>query len=167
MQKISMSKWLLAAGVAVAVVAVAPQSGFSAGDPPKCPKGKDCRSDNPTGDDQTYNLGYWQAKSGAYDAAISTLRSAKNPADPRIQTMIGFSLRKLGRIDEAMGYYRSALSINPNLTNTRQYLGEAFLQIGQPAKAKEQLTEIAKRCSVACEDYRLLAEAIAKAETAG
>jgi len=169
MQKLFAPTWLLAAGIGFAASMLAPQTSFSAGDPPKpCPKGKDeCRSENPTGDDQVYNLGYWQAKSGAYEAAIATLGSAKNSADPRIQTMIGFSLRKLGRVDEALGYYRAALTANPNLTNTRQYLGEAFLQIGQPAQAKEQLAEIAKRCGVACEDYRLLADEIAKAGIAG
>ena len=90
--------------------------------------------------------------------------AARNQADPRIQTMIGFSLRKLGRIDEAMGYYEKVLAAHPDRTTTRQYLGEAFLQKGEPAKAKEQLAEIAKRCGVACEDYQLLADEIAKFE---
>ena len=79
--------------------------------------------------------------------------------------MIGFSLRKLGRIDEAMGYYQKVLAAHPDRTNTRQYLGEAFLQKGEPAKAKEQLAEIAKRCGIACEDYQLLADEIAKFES--
>ena len=78
--------------------------------------------------------------------------------------MIGFALRKLGRVDEAMGYYEKVLAAHPDRTNTRQYLGEAFLQKGEPAKAKEQLAEIAKRCGVACEDYQLLADEIAKFE---
>ena len=78
--------------------------------------------------------------------------------------MIGFSLRKLGRVDEAMGYYHKVLAAYPDRTTTRQYLGEAYLQIGEAGKAKEQLAEIAKRCGVACEDYRLLADEIAKFE---
>jgi predicted Zn-dependent protease len=63
-----------------------------------------------------------------------------------------------------MGYYQKVLAAHPDRTNTRQYLGEAFLQKGEPAKAKEQLAEIAKRCGVACEDYQLLADEIAKFE---
>ena len=78
--------------------------------------------------------------------------------------MIGFSLRKLGRVDEAMEYYLKVLAAYPDRTTTRQYLGEAFLQIGEPGKAKDQLAEIAKRCGTACEDYQLLADAIAKFE---
>ena len=42
------------------------------------------------------------------------------------------------------------------------------LRDGEAGKAKEQLAEIAKRCGVACEDYQLLADEIAKFEkTAG
>ena len=78
--------------------------------------------------------------------------------------MIGFSLRKLGRVDEAMEYYQKVLAAYPDRTTTRQYLGEAFLQIGDPGKAKDQLAEIGKRCGTACEDYQLLADEIAKFE---
>ena len=63
-----------------------------------------------------------------------------------------------------MGYYHRVLAAHPERTTTRQYLGEAFLQIGEPGKAKEQLAEIGKRCGVACEDYQLLADEIAKYE---
>ena len=67
-----------------------------------------------------------------------------------------------------MGYYQRVLAAHPDRTTTRQYLGEAFLQIGDPGRAREQLAEISKRCGVACEDYQLLADEIAKYErTAG
>jgi predicted Zn-dependent protease len=115
-------------------------------------------------DEQIYSLGYWQAKGGAYTEALQTLQTASNQSDPRIMTMMGFALRKLGRMDEAMGYYAKVLAADPARTTTRQYLGEAFLQLRQPAKAKEQLAEIARYCGQACEDYQLLSEAIAHFE---
>jgi predicted Zn-dependent protease len=167
---------------ALAVFAFAPETGFAAGDQPATvapkpkPKAKaktktktKPKADSKTksgslSDDQIYALGYWQAKGGAWDRALATLRSAGNQADPRIQTMIGYSLRKLGRVDEAMGYYLAALATDPNRTTTREYLGEAFLEINQPGMAKEQLAEIAARRGTACEDYQLLAEEIAKFE---
>lgn len=110
--------------------------------------------------DAIYAAGYWAAKRGSYAEALDHLRSAPNQADTRVQTMIGFSLRKLGHVDEAMGYYHAALAQNPDLTTTRQYLGEAHLQKADKAGALEQLAEIAKRCGTTCEDYRLLADAI-------
>ena len=127
-------------------------------------KSKDKQKDSSLNQDQVYSLGYWQAKNGEYDAALATLRSARDQDDPRIQTMIGFTLRKLGRVDEAFGYYFKALATRPDATTTRQYLGEAYLQIGDPARAREQLAEIAKRCGMACEDYAALAEEIARYE---
>jgi len=167
-------KWLLAAAVGLVIVVFSPQAILAVGDTPPAPKPKSKAKPktkpkpNPKEgsltDDQIYSLGYWQAKDGKYAEALATLRAAANPADPRIETMIGFSLRKLGRLDEAMAFYQRVLAAYPDRTTTRQYLGEAFLQMGEPAKAKEQLAEIAKRCGRACEDYQLLADEIAKFE---
>ena len=172
MLRLRIPTWLSACAIALTIVAFAPDASFAVpDDPPQKPKDepkpKKGKSKDKTGslsDDQIYSLGYWQAKGGDYAAALDTLRSARNPGDPRIETMIGFSLRKLGRVNEAMGYYTKVLAAYPDRTTTRQYLGEAFLQIGAPDKAREQLGEIAGRCGIACEDYRLLAEEIAKFE---
>jgi predicted Zn-dependent protease len=165
-------KWLCVAFAALAVIAFAPQASFAVSDPPAPEQPKPKPKTKPKNsykngvldDDQIYSLGYWQAKGGEYAAALATLRSASNQADPRVQTMIGFSLRKLGRVDEGMDYYLAVLAAHPDRTTTRQYLGEAFLQLGQPDNAKQQLAEIAKRCGTACEDYQLLAGEIAKFE---
>ena len=178
MRKMGVPKALVAASAACAILAMTPQVSFGAGDPPK-PSTPDCsqfKKNSPgwrrcmgqhKDDASIYELGYTLAKSGDYHAALTVLRGATTQSDPRVQTMIGFSLRKLGHVDEAMAYYTAALSANPNLTNTRQYLGEAFLQRHEPAKAKEQLAEIDARCGTGCEDYRDLAQAIAAYETRG
>src|SRR6516164_10763803 len=171
----SRPRFAIAALAVLAALAFAPRGSFAAGDQPppsfpkptseskaKKPKPKPKPKSSALPDDQIYSLGYWQAKGGEYAAALTTLRSASNQADPRIQTMIGYSLRKLGRVDEALPYYFAALTTDPKRTTTRQYLGEAYLQIGQPNQAKQQLAEIAKRCGTACEDYQLLKDAIAK-----
>ena len=164
-------RWLVAAGAVVAVAAFAPQKMWAAADPPPTPEPPKEKKPKPKpkkegslNQDQIYSLAYWQAKNGQYDAALATLRSAANQDDPRVQTMTGFTLRKLGRVDEAFGYYFKALATRPDATTTRQYLGEAYLQIGDPVRAREQLAEIAKRCGTACEDYVALADEIAKYE---
>jgi tetratricopeptide (TPR) repeat protein len=177
MFKVGIPKWLCAAAIGLTIVAFAPDTGFAAGDTPApdpTPKPKSKTKPKPKpkesslDQDQIYSLGYWQAKGGAYEAALATLHSAADQTDPRVQTMIGFSLRKLGRVEDAMQQYMKVLALHPERTNTRQYLGEAFLQIGELAAAREQLGEIAKRCGVACEDYQLLADEIARFEkTAG
>ena len=168
-------KWLSVAATALTMLAFTSASTFAAGDdPPKPssnqpkpkakakPKPKPKSKDSRLNQDEIYSLGYWQAKRGEYQAALETLKSAPNAADPRVETMIGFSLRKLGRLEEALTYYHRVLANYPERTTTRQYLGEAYLQMGAPDQAKEQLAEIAKRCGVACEDYQLLSQEIAK-----
>ena len=173
MSKIGTSKWFVIVGAALALFAFTPETSFAVGDEPKSepkpkpkPKPKPGQKDSSLTQDQIYTIGYWQAKNGEYAAALATLETARNQADPRVQTMIGFSLRKLGRVDEGMTYYQRVLAAHPERTTTRQYLGEAFLQIGDPARAREQLAEIAKRCGMACEDHQLLADEIAKYEKA-
>jgi predicted Zn-dependent protease len=167
--------WLLAAAAAFAIVAFTPDGTWAAGDPPPAPeppkdkpkpkpKPKQKDKNSSLDQDQIYSLGYWQAKNGEHGVALATLRTARNQDDPRVQTMIGFTLRKLGRVDEACDYYFKALATRPDATTTRQYLGEAYLQVGQPGKAREQLAEIAKRCGTTCEDYTALAEEIARHE---
>jgi tetratricopeptide (TPR) repeat protein len=172
MLKDGISRWLLAVVAVLAVSAFSPQGTWGAGDPPpEPPKGKPKPKPKPKesslNQDQVYGLGYWQAKTGQYGIALATLQSAPDQSDPRVQTMIGLALRKLGRVDEAFGYYFKALATRPDATTTRQYLGEAYLQIGDRVRAREQLAEIAKRCGTACEDYAALAEEIAKHEHAG
>lgn len=172
MLKTAMPKMLVAGAASLAVLVLSTQTGFSAGDPPKpeAPKCADFKKGSPgwkrcmgqlKDDESIYELGYTLAKSGEYAEALTVLRSAARQSDPRIQTMIGFSLRKLGHVDAAMAYYTAALAANPALTNTRQYLGEAFLQKNDAAKAREQLAEIGARCGTGCEDYAELAKAIA------
>ena len=170
-------RWLLAAAAVVAAAAFAPQENWANNDPPPEPpkerpkkskdKSKSEKKDSSLDQDQVYSLAYWQAKTGEYGQALATLESAPNQNDPRVQTMMGFTLRKMGRVDEAFGYYFKALATRPEATTTRQYLGEAYLQIGDAARAREQLAEIGKRCGTACEDYTALAEEIARHERAG
>lgn len=174
MPTIGITRFVLPGGAALALLALMVQPGFAASDPPAAPKKcaehtqgsaawKKCMGTKLKNDVEAFAAGYWLAKGGDYHGALDALRQASNQADPRIQTMIGFSLRKMGLVDEAMAYYTAALRTAPDQTNTRQYLGEAFLQKGDRAKALEQLAEISTRCGTACEDYRLLADAIAQA----
>lgn len=157
---------------------LAPSIGYAMGEEPKKPaidctqqknKNKaECKDKKASlSDDELYYAGYWLARAGKYDQALTYLRRAQNPNDPRILNYIGFSTRKLGRVDEAMTYYRKVLELAPDYTLARAYLGEAFLQKGETAKAVEQLGEIEKRCGKACAEYAELAQQIERFEQGG
>ena len=82
------------------------------------------------------------------------LSLAQNKSDPSILNYLGYSHRKAGRVLVGLGYYEEALRIDPDYTLVREYLGEAHLQLGDVAAAKDQLAEIEKRCGTTCEEYQ-------------
>lgn len=135
---------------------------------PDCPKGKvwDTKKQKCvtktglTDDDSIFEAGRALAYAGRYDEAIEVLTMAKNKADPRILNFLGYSHRKAGRVEVGLGYYQEALRQDPNYTLVREYLGEAHLQMGDVAGAREQLSEIEKRCGKGCEEYADLAQQI-------
>jgi hypothetical protein len=106
--------------------------------------------------------GVWLAKHGRYAEALETLKLVKQKDDPKVLNYIGYSTRKLGRVDEGIGYYLAALKLDPNYHVVREYLGEGYLQQGKPELAKEQLSELEKRCGKGCIEYRTLVAAVAK-----
>jgi tetratricopeptide (TPR) repeat protein len=112
--------------------------------------------------EQLYATGYSLAKAGDYDGALEFLIAGTDKKDPRFLTMIGYSTRKLGRVDDGMGYYMQALAIDPNSVTTREYLGEAYLQKHDLPGAKAQLSQIQDRCGTTCESYTELNEQIGK-----
>ena len=112
--------------------------------------------------EELYATGYELAKAGDYEGALEFLTAGTDPKDVRFLTMIGYSTRKLGKVDAGMAYYAQALAIDPNSVTTREYLGEAYLQKKDLAGAKAQLVEIQSRCGATCESYTELNDQIAK-----
>jgi tetratricopeptide (TPR) repeat protein len=112
-------------------------------------------------DDDLYLAGRDLGQEGHYAEALKLFFRIKNREQARVLGSIGYSTRKLGDLDKGIDYYHQALSIDPGYTKVREYLGEAYLQKGDVAKAKEQLMEIADRCGGPCDDYELLVKAIA------
>lgn len=52
---------------------------------------------------------------------------------------VGYSSRKLGKYDDALKAYATCLDIKPDYAPAREYLGEAYVELGQLDKAHEQL----------------------------
>ncbi len=143
--------------------------GAGGGEKPQCPKGKvydqktkTCKdaSRGAVDDDSLYAYGRALAQAGRYGEAITVLSLAADKTDPRILNYLGYSHRKAGRVTVGLGYYQEALRHDPDYTLVREYMGEAYLQQGNVAAAKEQLTEIEKRCGKGCREYTLLSAEI-------
>jgi tetratricopeptide (TPR) repeat protein len=119
-----------------------------------------CAEAAATSDSERFYAGYWLAKSGQYRAALAQLEAIARP-DVRALTYIGFAHRKLGEMDAALAHYARALDIDPGFTVARAYLGEAYLTLGERAKAVAELAEIEVRCGRRCAEYADLAGHVA------
>ncbi len=97
-------------------------------------------------DDNFANYAYALAKEGRYQEALDTLALMKNPNTAEALNYRGYATRKLGRIEEGVGYYLQSVKLNANYTQVREYLGEAYIQLGRMDLAREQLRAIGKIC---------------------
>ena len=111
-------------------------------------------------DESIYETGRALAKQGRYGEAIEILTLAADKTDPRILNYLGYSHRKQGRVLVGLGYYEEALHNDPDYTLVREYKGEAHLQLGDVAAAREELNQIEKRCGTTCPEYTVLSQEI-------
>lgn len=131
----------------------------------KCVAEADFKGNNADKQGLIYDYGKSLANAGEYAHAVDVLAMAPDQNDPRVLNYLGFSHRKLGRMDEALGYYRAAIAADPDFTLVREYLGEAYIQLGLLEKAREQLTEIERICGGReCGEYRQLADLMVESQ---
>jgi len=101
------------------------------------------------------------AKAERYLEALAVLDLLQDPNTAEALNYRGFATRKLGHLDEGIGYYLKSVALDPQYAQVREYLGEAYVQKGDLARAKAELEAIEKICGRGCEEYTDLAEAIA------
>jgi tetratricopeptide (TPR) repeat protein len=150
--------------------AFAADTGNTSATPPECPKGQVYNSDEKKCVEQKSGLpdrdliatGRALAKAGKYYDALAVLGLVQNK-DPVALTYIGYSLRKSGQTEEAIGFYHQALALEPANADTREYLGEGYVASGKIDLAKAELTKIGQICGTACEQYGQLEGVIAAA----
>ena len=75
--------------------------------------------------------------------------------------LLGYSYRKSGDATTALDYYNQALSMEPKHLGANEYLGELYLEMKQPDKAKERLAVLKNACGD-CDEYQELENAIKK-----
>ena len=73
--------------------------------------------------------------------------------------LLGYSYRKSGDANEALEYYNQALAMEPKHLGANEYLGELYLELKQPDKAKERLGVLKNACGN-CAEYKELASKI-------
>ena len=105
-----------------------------------------------------------EAKDFKTAVAHLTQAAQKTPKDADVQTLLGYSHRKLGEYDKALEHYRTALKLDPGHRGAHEYLGELYLETDRPADAEKELQAIKKTCPWfgKCEEYEDLKGEIEK-----
>lgn len=160
MMKANASIATLFAIVAVAAIALTPAlvspaiaAGSSSTSRPSAP---------PRAQAGDYDLGVKAVQAGDYQRALTLLQKVVQ-AEPRnadAWNYVGFSHRKLKQFDQSLAAYQKALAINPDHRGANEYLGELYLMIGEPQKARERLAKLQSLCPRGCEEYDELRKAI-------
>ena len=101
------------------------------------------------------------ASADRYQEALDVLDLLQNPNTPRALNYRGYATRKLGHVEEGVGYYLQSVALDPKYPQVREYLGEAYVLQGKFDLAKEQLATIGDLCGKSeCEYYRRLTRAL-------
>src|SRR5947208_14895379 len=98
-----------------------------------------------------------------WNGAIAALERAalRDPGNADIQNYIGYAYRRLRQLGPAIGHYQKALMLNPRHRSAHEHLGEAYLVLGEPAKAEQHLAALENLCLLPCEEQEDLKRAIA------
>ena len=107
---------------------------------------------------------YALAKAERYDEALAVLDLMQDRETPEALNYRGYATRKLGHVDEGIGYYLKSVALDPHYAQVREYLGEAYVTKGEIEQAREQLRAIEAICGTDCEEYEDLAKAISEHE---
>src|SRR5919108_5070168 len=101
-------------------------------------------------------------------SAASILQSglSSNPNNANYHNLYAYSIRKGANPDMSLVFkhYNEALRIDPQHRGAHEYIGEAYLMVGNVAKAKEHLGALDKLCFFVCSVYSELKKAIAEHE---
>jgi tetratricopeptide (TPR) repeat protein len=161
---------LTAAMFSLALVA-APVLAYAAPDndpPPSDTKSKKKKSsENGSRSYAAFAEGYRAAYTAIYDrhdyaSAIEQLKTLGHDDSAAVANLIGYSYRKLGDYKVSQVWYERALKADPNHVKTWQYYGLWQVEQGNRDQAQYHLSRIAAISGTASEEYKSLADALAK-----
>ena len=106
---------------------------------------------------------------GDWAAAQAVLREAiaREPGKADYHNLYAYAIRKGANPDMSLVFkhYNQALALDPKHRGAHEYIGEAYLMVGNLPKAKEHLARLDQLCFFSCREYSDLKEAVAAYES--
>ncbi len=97
-----------------------------------------------------------------WDAAITHFNRviSQDPSNADAHNFLGLAYRWQNRLDDSLKAYKQALEIDASHLGANEYLGQAYLKMGDKALAQAQLGRLKELCST-CKETESLASALA------
>jgi tetratricopeptide (TPR) repeat protein len=120
-------------------------------------------------EDPDYTAGVRAIQAGQYAAAVPLLERvvARDGTNPDAFNWLAYAIRRSGDPARSIPFYEKALALDPKHRGAHEYIGEAYLAVGDLAKAKAHLARLDRLCFFPCSEYRDLKRAIEAYEKRG
>ena len=99
-----------------------------------------------------------------WEEALTRLRKAevRHPDHADLQNYLGYTHRNLKQFDAAFKHYKRAIELEPRHRGAHEYIGEAYLMVGDVPNAEQHLAALRAICLLPCEELTDLEKAFAK-----
>ncbi|HEU5322300.1 MAG TPA: tetratricopeptide repeat protein, partial [Methylomirabilota bacterium] len=123
----------------------------------------------PRPEDPDYTAGVRAIKARDFPAAIRLLEGvvAREASNADALNWLAYAVRSNGDPAKSIPIYQKALALDPRHRGAHEYIGEAYLAVGDLARAKEHLARLDSLCFFPCSEYRDLKKAVQAYEAAG
>jgi Tfp pilus assembly protein PilF len=120
-------------------------------------------------EDLQYRQGVKAIKAGKFAEAITLLDGvvARDGTNADAYNWLAYATRKNGDPAKAIPIYEKALTIDPKHRGAHEYIGEAYLLLGELVKAREHLATLDSLCTFSCSEYRDLKKSVEAYEKNG
>jgi Flp pilus assembly protein TadD len=114
--------------------------------------------------DQDYAAARKAVVDQQWEEAIARLRKAevRHPDHADLQNYLGYAHRNLRQLDAAFRHYKRAIELEPRHRGAHEYIGEAYLMVGDVPNAEKHLAALRAICLLPCEELTDLEKAFAK-----
>ena len=114
--------------------------------------------------DADYAAGVAAVKAKNFPEAVAKLKIAerRNPDSADLHNFLGYSYRNLKQFDLAFTHYKRSLALDPRHRGAHEYIGEAYLMVGDLPSAEQHVAALKGICLLGCEELADLEKAVAE-----
>ena len=114
--------------------------------------------------DEDYTAGRKAIEGKDWNEAVRRLTRAavRHPDNADLHNYLGYAHRHLKQFDKAFEHYERAIAIDPRHRGAHEYIGEAYLMVGDLPGAQKHVAALRSICLLPCSELADLEQAVAK-----